>query len=99
MFLLKVVDEIGLVTDDHFKRLLDWCFLLKLYYHGYLGLPCPTANFVAKSTKNDISAGDPNDYHHKRMRVLEYFIRPILEDIRSKQMEEPNGPERIKNDN
>jgi hypothetical protein len=93
MFMLSVVNEIGLVTDDHFKRLLDWCFILKLYYHGYLGIPCTSANFVATSTKNDISAGSPEDYHHKRMRVLEYFIKPILEDVKSKYAEErEDGP-------
>ena len=80
MFLSEVIDEIGLVTDDHFKRLLDWCFLLKLFYHDRIGIPCTQASFVACSTKNDISAGSPQDYQIKSMRVNEYFIRPILED-------------------
>jgi hypothetical protein len=80
MFLSEVVDEIGLVTDNHFKRLLDWCFLLKMFYHDHIGIPCQQASFVAQSTKDDISAGSPQDYQIKHMRVTEYFIRPILED-------------------
>jgi len=80
MFLSNIVDEIGLVTDDHFKRLLDWCFLLKLFYYDYIGVPCLDASFIAHSTKDDISAGSPIDYQQKHMRVHEYFIKPILED-------------------
>lgn len=80
MFLSHIVNEIGLVTDDHFVRLLDWCFLLKLYYYGYKGTSCPDANFVASSTKDDISAGSPMDYQVKHQRVVEYFIKPIMED-------------------
>jgi hypothetical protein len=80
MFLSDVVEEIGLVTDDHFKRLLDWCFLLKLFYYDHFGTPCANASFVVNSTKDDISAGSNMDYQQKVMRVNEYFIRPILED-------------------
>jgi len=80
MFISNVVDEIGLVTDDHFKRLLDWCFLLKLFYYDCIGVPCMDASFIAQSTKDDISAGSPADYEQKHMRVNEYFVRPILED-------------------
>ena len=80
MFFTSIVNEIGLVTDDHFKRLLDWCFLLKLFYYDYIGTSCPSASFIAHSTKEDISAGSPQDYWVKQQRVMEYFIKPILED-------------------
>jgi hypothetical protein len=48
---------------------------------GYLGVPVPEANFVAKSTKSDISAGSQQDYVIKYKRVFEDFIRPIIKKV------------------
>jgi len=78
LFKMSVIEEVGLVTDDQFQRLLDWCFLLKCYGKGYMGIPCPEASFVAKSSKNDVSAGTNEDYTIKSRRVYEHFIKPLL---------------------
>jgi hypothetical protein len=56
---------------------LDWAFLLKLYEHGYYGAPCPEANFVAKSSMKDVSAGGLEDYNIKRDRVIKDFVEPL----------------------
>lgn len=78
LFKMSVIEEVGLVTDEQFQRLLDWAFLLKAYSKGYMGIPCPEASFVAQSTKNDVSAGDNTDYKIKSHRVYEHFIKPLL---------------------
>ena len=80
MFRSSVIEEVGLVTDDKYKRLLDYAFLLKCFQKGYLGVPVPEASFVAKSTRNDISAGSQEDYKIKYGRVFEDFIRPLLKN-------------------
>lgn len=78
MFKSHVIDEVGLVTDDKYKRLLDYAFLLKCFKMGYIGIPEPNAHFIAHSTEKDISAGDGDDYRLKYGRVYQDFIRPIL---------------------
>lgn len=78
MFKSEVIEQVGLVTDDKYKRLLDYAFLLKCFANGYIGLPEPKAWFIAHSTKDDISAGDFNDYQIKYQRVFEDFIKPLL---------------------
>jgi len=78
LFRSEVIEEVGLVTDDKYKRLLDYAFLLKCFKAGYVGLAVPQASFVAKSTKNDISAGSQEDYVTKYKRVFEDFIQPII---------------------
>ena len=77
---IKYLDAIGgFVKDNKYKRLLDWCLWLKFYQHGYIGMPTPNANFIALSTPNDISAGTQEDFELKRKRVLEDFVKPIME--------------------
>ena len=78
MFLSKVIEEVGLVTSNKYKRLLDYAFLLKCFKAGYVGVPVPEASFVAQSTENDISAGSNEDYVVKYKRVYEDFIKPII---------------------
>jgi hypothetical protein len=78
MWKSNVVEHVGLVTDDKYKRLLDWAFLIKAYSYGYIGVPEPTANFIAHSTENDISAGSQEDYMIKYKRVWKDFIVPLL---------------------
>jgi len=78
MFLTEVVEHVGLVKDDKYKRLLDWAFLLKCFSKGFIGIPEPKAYFIAHSTKDDISAGDANDYQVKAKRVYKDFILPLL---------------------
>lgn len=79
MFKSKVIEDVGLVTDDKYKRLLDYAFLLKCFAHGYVGWPEARASFIAHSTKDDISAGDGDDYQLKFQRVYDDFIRPLIE--------------------
>lgn len=74
------LDEVGgLVTDNKYKRLLDWALWLKFFHNGYYGMPCPNARFIAKSTDKDISAGSQQDYDEKRKRVLQDFVKPLVE--------------------
>lgn len=82
MFRSDVLEEVGLVTDDKYKRLLDYAFLLKCFRKGYVGIPVQGASFVAQSTKNDISAGSQEDYMIKYKRVFEDFIQPIIDDAK-----------------
>jgi hypothetical protein len=42
-------------------------------------MPTPNANFVATSTKDDVSAGTVQDFELKRKRVLEDFVKPIMQ--------------------
>ena len=78
MFKSNIVMDIELVMDDHYKRLLDWAFLLKLAGKGYYGTPVSSANFVAQSSAEDISAGSQEDYRLKAMRVYQDFIVPLI---------------------
>ncbi len=78
MFLSEVIEDVGLVTDDKYKRLLDWAFLLKCFDKGYIGVPTPRAYFIAHSTKDDVSAGSNEDYHIKFQRVFVDFVKPLL---------------------
>lgn len=78
MFLTEIVEHVGLVKDDKYKRLLDWAFLLKCFSMGFIGTPEPKAYFIAHSTKDDISAGNTNDYQIKAKRVYKDFILPLL---------------------
>ncbi len=73
-----VVEHVGLVTDDQYKRLLDWAFLLKAFRYGYVGVPVHKAWFIAHSTKDDISAGDNKDYQVKYQRVWQDFVKPLF---------------------
>lgn len=82
MFKSELIEKVGLVTDDKYKRLLDYAFLLKAFKMGYVGVPVPEASFVAQSTKDDISAGSQQDYVIKYKRVFEDFIQPILDDAK-----------------
>lgn len=74
MFRSAVTLNVGLVTDDKYKRLLDYAYLLKLAQHGYKGLPVPEASFVAWSSPDSISAGSKEDYLIKYQRVVNDFV-------------------------
>ena len=74
----EVVFNIGLVTDNYYKRLLDWCLWLKLFFNGFRGIPCPEASFIAVSTQNDISSRSAEDFKIKKDRVLRDFVAPII---------------------
>ena len=98
-FRMDVLQEVGLVTDDKYKRLLDWAFLLKLFRQGYIGTPCHKAGFLVNSTKDDISSGTPEDYHLKRNRVLQDFVKPITEEFqKAREVEQAEDEEVFKLD-
>ena len=78
LFKMSVIEKVGLVTDDFYKRLLDWVFLLKAYGKGFQGIPTPEASFVAISSPKDISAGSNEDYRIKSRRVYNNFVKPLL---------------------
>jgi hypothetical protein len=91
---LKCLDAVGgFVTDDKYKRLLDWCMWLKFYQHGYIGMPCPIAKFVAISSENDISAGTAEDFELKRRRVMTDFVNPIIEKAKKEIQAQSYKPE------
>ena len=79
LFSTDITMKVGLVTDNKYQRLLDHCFLLKLFYNGYIGIPCPEANFIAIASKESISAGSKLEYNIKRKLVIEDFCRPIID--------------------
>ena len=79
LFKSDVIEKVGLVTNDKYKRLLDWAFLLKCFSYDIIGVPEPTAWFIAHSTENDISAGSVDDYKLKYKRVYDDFIKPLFE--------------------
>ena len=81
LYLTEIIEKVGLVTDNQYKRLLDWAFLVKCLGQGIVGAPCPSATFKVISTKDDISSGDNSDYTLKYGRVHKDFIKPILENI------------------
>lgn len=80
LFKSSVIENVGLVTNNKYKRLLDWAFLLKCYGNGFIGVPEPNAYFIAHSTKDDISAGNGNDYQLKHHRVFCDFVMPLIKN-------------------
>jgi hypothetical protein len=74
----SVIEEIDFVTDEKYKRLLDWVYWLKLLKNDYIGVPCPEAVFIAQSKPEDVSAGSVSDFNIKRNRVVQDFVLPML---------------------
>ena len=79
LYSTEVIEKVGLVTDNSYRRLLDWAFLIKCFGQGIIGAPCPKATFKVVSTPDDISSGDNNDYMIKSSRVYEDFIKPLFD--------------------
>lgn len=80
LFKSNVIEQVGLVTDNKYKRLLDYAFLLKCFKMGYVGVPEPKSWFIAHSTEDDISAGSQNEYREKYLKVYKDFIEPIIKN-------------------
>ena len=78
LYLTEIIEKVGLVTDNKYKRLLDWAFLIKCLGQGIVGVPCPQATFKVVSTPDDISSGGNSDYNLKYSRVYEDFIKPLF---------------------
>lgn len=82
MIKIDVLDRVGgFVTDNKYKRLLDWAMWLKLLKQGYMGVPTPMVSFVAKASEESISAQGSEDYILKHQRVHEDFVKDILKGI------------------
>lgn len=64
----------GFVTDDKYFRLLDWALWLKFLNHGYIGQPVSGTSFIAKASKNSVSAGTSEDYRKKASLVIKDFV-------------------------
>lgn len=82
MIKMSCLEEVGgLVTDEKYRRLLDWALWLKFLQHGYSGIPCTDASFIAHSDKEDVSAGTKEDYKLKWQRVRSDFAMPIINNL------------------
>jgi hypothetical protein len=82
MIKIPVLDEVGgFVTDDKYKRLLDWAMWLKLLKHTYLGVPTYDVSFIAKASAESVSAQGSEDYILKHQRVYEDFVKDILKGV------------------
>lgn len=86
LFKTDYVLEVGLVKDQDMQRLLDWALLIQLARFGYAGIPVPTANHIAWTTKENISAQNDNDFNLKKRNVHERIIKPFLEEIKMNQL-------------
>lgn len=86
MIKTQALSNVGwLVTDDKYKRLLDWCLWLKFLTKGYMGVPCPKASFTDISHKDSVSSGDIDDYKIKHERVQKDFVEKIIAQARIEQ--------------
>lgn len=74
MFKTSVINNIPLVTDDKYKRLLDWAYFLLLLKNGYGGIPCQKGYFIAHASVDSISSGGQEDFRIKYNRVKKDFI-------------------------
>jgi len=82
MIKLNKLDEIGgVVTDNKYKRLLDWCLWLNFLSYGYYGIRCPDISFIAISDNQSISARSDEDYKQKSRLVMLDFIDPLIEGV------------------
>ncbi len=88
MIKIEDLDYIGgFVTEDKYKRLLDWCLWLQFFYKGFQGVPTPNTSFVAISTEDDVSAGSDYEYRLKKKNVFEDFVKPIIEKYKHEEEE------------
>lgn len=78
----------GPVMDEKYKRLLDWALWLKFAQLGFIGRACLNTSFVAISSETDISAGTPEDYQLKHERVVEDFVKPLVDQYGKKPAQE-----------
>ena len=71
----------GIIYDDKYKRLLDWCLWLKFLSYGYYGIRVKDTSFVNITTKDSVSAGDNMQYQTVVNAVREDFIKPLLSGL------------------
>jgi hypothetical protein len=77
----KLLEISGFITDNKYKRLLDWALWLTFLKYGYYGILCKEANFIAMSDKDSISAGTKLEYQEKYKLIKEEIIRPMVDGL------------------
>lgn len=78
MFKINILKKYKPITNQKYKRLLDWAYYLHLLNNGYIGQPCK-GYFVADTKPSSISAGNAEEYKTIFERVKKDFI-----DVRGK---------------
>jgi hypothetical protein len=82
MIKLDKLDDIGgVVTDNKYKRLLDWALWLQFLTYGYYGVLCHKTSFIAISEPSSVSSGTAIDYNIKKSLIKQDFIEPLLGGI------------------
>jgi hypothetical protein len=81
----------GFVTNNRYKRLLDWCLWLKFFSKGYIGKACENASFIAVSKEDDVSAGSLEEFNLKKGRVFNDFIKPIIDGYKKVNSTQEEG--------
>jgi len=81
----------GFVTNNRYKRLLDWCLWLKFFSKGYIGKTCKNASFIAVSKEKDVSAGSLEELNLKKGRVFNDFIKPIIDGYKKVNSTQEEG--------
>jgi hypothetical protein len=77
----KLLEVGGFVTDNKYKRLLDWALWLKFLSYGYHGILNNTVHFIAKSETTSVSAGTQLEYREKYALVYNDFVKPMLQGL------------------
>jgi|WetSurMetagenome_2_1015567.scaffolds.fasta_scaffold05946_3 hypothetical protein len=77
----KLKEVGGFVTDNKYKRLLDWALWLKFLSAGYHGILCKDTRFIAVSEPSSISAGTREEYRRVYKQIKEDFVKPMLDGL------------------
>lgn len=78
MFKTTALSDIGFFNaEKYLHRLNDWALFLRLYQAGYSGILCENTSFIAISNKNDISAGDNDEYTISYKYVIDNYVKRI----------------------
>lgn len=71
----------GFITDNKYRRLLDWALWLKFLSSGYYGVLCTKSYFIAPTDERSVSAGSQEEYRQKYQLVHRDFIAPLTEGL------------------
>ncbi|MFW6046353.1 MAG: hypothetical protein ACOCP4_00920 [Candidatus Woesearchaeota archaeon] len=74
LFKTWVLEKFPIISDEKYKRLLDWAYYLHLLNNGYIGIPCGKGYFISISHPDNVSSGDRDDFLLKYKRVKEDFV-------------------------
>lgn len=70
----SIIRYYPLITDDKYKRLLDWAYFLHLGNKGYIGKVDTRVAFKAHTKHSSVSTNDAEDYRIKHNRVISDFL-------------------------